>query len=899
MEEKSTKRKFVFIWLLCLSWAHAPSFAHAQTTPATQSRIENLLSLETVMLDESALKLTGAKRLRDGDNKTATRVVVESTQPLDLVFDFGDQPVTVDRLSLETKGLKKNQASIEVLVSTMSSTAGYRSLRTEPMNASGKLPQRFPFEPAAGRWVMIRITSADKKVDRLEFSIAELVVGGYVGTPKSVYKFDESPADAIKVLAKLSDSVQVNLSKDEELLIADAHDGKLDDFSFAEASLLSSGIVDSQMREPLLRKIDQMVAQCEKVIPKNGETFARGKLLLTSLHNGHLQNGYREKQTDVSAVLNDGTFNCVSSATLYAIVGRRIGLDVRGIEVPDHAFAIVYDGTDHADVETTNPHGFNPARNKLGLERFQQTTGFVYIPDNNRSKRREIDELGMVALTWYNHGVGAIERKEYDKALVNFFKALSLDPDNKSAVKNVLSVLGKWSHELFKAGDVEKAMSVLEVGRELAPDDRNLKHNQKAIWQLHIRQLVADDRADEALKQLTEACDRTESNELAELQSWVFIQQGERLVKNNEWESAVAVADNGLERVDESAQRGLQEWRESVLMRWTTTFVKEKDFAKAVDVIEKSGSGSNGWRLDKRLAYIAQEWSRQAKEAEGLEAGAAIAEDLVKRFPDNWQIKKVANAFTDRAANESLTAKDYETALTIYAAARKRDPDNYHFKQREENVWLVMVDPMIKSRDWKSSVDLLERGIKSLPNGHKLKKNLVYCVQEFGRDTSKEKGLAAGEALVAEMADRFPNEFQIQNLRGKQTAIEISRLVKAKQFKEAAEVLSENREAWKTPFEMGKSATFLFYQQCKPHFDAKQWDEAIVILGAAHKEFPKVAGIKTNLEFAWASKAKALLDAEQWEDAAQVYKDAIEMLPSAYKLKQNLEYCESKLKSDK
>jgi len=67
--------------------------------------------------------------------------------------------------------------------------------------------------------------------------------------------------------------------------------------------------------------------------------------------------------------------------------------------VPDHAFSILYDGTNHVDVETTTPQGFDPARDRAALNAFSRTTGYTYIADKNRSKRREINDTGMVALT--------------------------------------------------------------------------------------------------------------------------------------------------------------------------------------------------------------------------------------------------------------------------------------------------------------------------------------------------------------------------------------------------------------------------------------------------------------------------------------------------------------------
>ena len=141
--------------------------------------------------------------------------------------------------------------------------------------------------------------------------------------------------------------------------------------------------------------------------------------------NGPFSKGYSSNQTDVSVILDTGTFNCVSSATLYNILGRRLGLDVRAIEVPDHAFSILYDGTRHADVETTTASGFDPARDKAAQEKIEKQTGFRYIPDSHREQRREIGEAGLVAIIYYNHGVTLTSSKQHYDALLAYFRAMA------------------------------------------------------------------------------------------------------------------------------------------------------------------------------------------------------------------------------------------------------------------------------------------------------------------------------------------------------------------------------------------------------------------------------------------------------------------------------------------
>ena len=112
-------------------------------------------------------------------------------------------------------------------------------------------------------------------------------------------------------------------------------------------------------------RLDEIEAELRRQIDTNLPPEELAARMLPWLHETVLTAGYREKQTDLSVLLDEGLFNCVSSAVVYNALALRLGLDARAIEVPDHAFSIVYDGANHMDVETTTPQGFDPRREKI------------------------------------------------------------------------------------------------------------------------------------------------------------------------------------------------------------------------------------------------------------------------------------------------------------------------------------------------------------------------------------------------------------------------------------------------------------------------------------------------------------------------------------------------------
>ena len=338
---------------------------------------ESLLQLPTAKITRSnSIDDANVERLRDGISGTIAHME-GSDSPAEIVFSF-DEMVTANRFALTVPD-GASSVRIELFSSTESPRAGFSLLRTEVLRGE-KEAQSFKFPPTGSKWLMVRISP----VEGANIAVADFEVFGYEGPPVTKYAFKESPAKAFDVLARLrmSESLVASISEDETKLFADARDGRLDDWTFAEAALLVSGVIDVAERTRYLTQIDQLETAAREATAGAETPFKKGEQLLAWMHSdgGPFANGYVADQTDVSVLLDTSTYNCVSSAVLYNILGRRLGLDLRAIEVPDHAFSVLYDGTNHADVETTTSQGFNPARDRAAQKSLNVKPVFATSP---------------------------------------------------------------------------------------------------------------------------------------------------------------------------------------------------------------------------------------------------------------------------------------------------------------------------------------------------------------------------------------------------------------------------------------------------------------------------------------------------------------------------------------
>lgn len=83
------------------------------------------------------------------------------------------------------------------------------------------------------------------------------------------------------------------------------------------------------------------------------------QFLGTDLATNAIPELYREDQSRISRIFESGEFNCISSAMLYAVAARKLGLDVDGVILPSHAFLQLRLDDRVVEIETTSFNGFD------------------------------------------------------------------------------------------------------------------------------------------------------------------------------------------------------------------------------------------------------------------------------------------------------------------------------------------------------------------------------------------------------------------------------------------------------------------------------------------------------------------------------------------------------------
>ncbi|MEW9921825.1 hypothetical protein AB2B41_19635 [Marimonas sp. MJW-29] len=729
------------------------------------------------------------QELLDNDPETGALFDIPTNEvvSLDLVFSFTGEGVAPEELVLTNwdAGGGERPARFDILYSSVSASSGYRTIRDGPLDAL-KPSEKFKLPVGGANWVMLRLYPAEGAAS---LALADVALLGRVGTPETKYKFGESPAAALDIIAELSafGSGDFDLTEDERDVFSRSKDGILDQRDFENIALIASGVRDPGRRNAFIEQIDALEAEARGNLDVSAPPKELGERLLLWLHDTVLTEGYVERQTNLSEVLSGNRFNCVSSAVLYNVIGQRLGLDLRAIEVPDHAFSILYDGADHFDVETTTARGFNPHRERI--EEFEKLTGYAYIPQSNKSKRREIGRAGLAALIYYNHGVGYLKDGDYYNALLANFRALSLDPELKSAATNALAAMGRWSRDLARSGEWEDATRVAALGRKLAPEDRALVSNEMRVWRDFALAIAETEGPEAGLAILQRGALGVPDADFEPLRSALFIRPGEAAIKSGDWTSAHKIADRGLALLTDTALTDVNSWKEQLFLRQSRQEMNESRFEAAAEILfDGRSTYPESKKVSRALAYLAQSWSDQT---EDYDESISVLRKFSDRFAplagldgvvERNVLKRIRAASGNKVPRDTALemAKRSEELLAAIGSDTAVAP----------LVYRIYGERLIDAKDWQAAARLYSEGLGRFVDDYYIKQNARFVVQEWQRAALAAGGNTELEAVVAQLRTLFPSFSQNKGFGEKELKREVLKRVNAKDYAAALEYLN-------------------------------------------------------------------------------------------------------------
>lgn len=844
------------------------------TVPAFAEKPVNLLTLPQARVVSDGLSEFNEQQispLLDDDPKTLFTTDAIDGTPVELVFGFDGATMAPASIKLVLGQDQKNPppGRIDILASTVSANAGFTSLRSEVIDPLRR-NHSFRFQASAAKWIRVRLIPADG-AGRVE--LADISVIGRKGPPETSYVFGETPAAALEIIRAMETlgSAGLELTQEEQIIFAQARNGDLDQQAFESIALLASGVTDVQKRQSYLTQLDQLAGKASAAVQSAGSTQEKGASLLRFLHQTVFRGGYLEKQTNLSTVLDEGVFNCVSSAVLYNAIGKRLGLDVRAIEVPDHAFSIVYDGLDHMDVETTTSEGFNPHRDRIA--EFENLTGFRYIPQSNKAKRREINAAGLAALIYYNHGVTHLSEGRYREALSANFRAMSLDPEFSSAATNALAALGRWSSDLADKKQWRQATEVAGIGVRLAPKDRGLASNHKAIWQQWAFEESDQGRPESALEIINRAERAIPDSGFAEMRAAVFFRPAEQLIEQGQWADALALTANAPALLSGDARSSMHDWRTVAYIRWAQAMMKAEAYETALSaLVQGHAEYADDQRLRRSARYLGQTWS----ESLSFEPGIAALESIIDAVNGKGEFDGVVSNFLRLKLMQNMQTLPVEQAGLLAERAARLVSDKAA-AELGPSVYETYGHALIDQRDWQAAAEIYAAGLKAFPGSRILQTNARYVIQEWQRHANTSGGVEALQSVVVALRQLFPQFAEDTGLGEAEVLRQIDDRLKQKDFAKARELL-QSAQLLLSPERYRETIEFIVDREAQEAMRTAEWQRAAQIYAAALRELGPSKIFTQNVGYITQEWSRAAADA----NGAAAIADVIEQMQTLF-----------------
>lgn len=278
---------------------------------------------------------------------------------------------------------------------------------------------------------------------------------------------------------------RLELTPLEERMLADADDGRLDDFSLFAAGLIAGGTTDDAQLDDALRHFNLLRGELIERLSAGLDTPEVAQRTLQFLHDEVLRD-YDLHANDLRQTLDQGRFNCITAVLLFNALAAASRLNAIAVETPGHVMSRIQASAGKLDIEATLPPD-------------SSTLSASYHPPKPSGPGRSLTPLGLIALVYYNRGLDLLEQGEFEAAAGANCVALRLDPQSTRATDNLLAVLNNWALACHADQDFQSAYELLERAGRLAPHDRRPTENARAVVGSWIEHLCATERYDAAL----------------------------------------------------------------------------------------------------------------------------------------------------------------------------------------------------------------------------------------------------------------------------------------------------------------------------------------------------------------------------------------------------------------
>ena len=581
-----------------------------------------------------------------------------------------------------------------------------------------------------------------------------------IGVAKTVKEAFADELDQILLLSKL-----------EQQMISTTPPYSYTDY--ATFALLASGLTEDQLDEPK-QKIDQLIDQLTSELELrqvSENVVSRSDHILQLLHTLIFER-YDPAQNRIDGILNQGTFNCVSSAVFYAVACRKFDIRVTGVVMADHSLAqLKLSETAKFDIETTVSSGFDPSSKTGILDQFGQLTGFAYVGSKNYRQRKEVGDRQMLALIFSNRYDQLTKEGKLKEATVALYRAYLLTGDLPFTANTWENAINNYVVALEKEKKSPDTLYVLARFAKVFPKIKKISTLQYSIYINWTQTLVQNKNYAQAIVTAEEGLTYFPENQfLRQNLKVASLDQFYLLSKAGDFEPAFALIQRMTDQFP--AEKAFEMLAVNLVAdqaKISPIVSAEKHFLSAITKYP------NNNKLRELFAYrfikYAETLQIQDKAQEGIDLLERARQMDELALHQSMIVTKLVSMLNNLGL-QLLRAKKYSQARVIIERGLELDPDSKSLNNNWDVVMLqwaqlaygkgqfkesiqILVDGRKKSKRDKrtftqfleayynetalrlldadkvgASVTRFKEGLKLLPNSETLKQNLDFAKSE-------------------------------------------------------------------------------------------------------------------------------------------------------------------------
>jgi tetratricopeptide (TPR) repeat protein len=537
----------------------------------------------------------------------------------------------------------------------------------------------------------------------------------------------------------------------------------LDTRELLDAMIFASG-VDSEKQYAEIRNRYEELEQSAKSKLQFSDPKKQADALLRELHQTAMKGGYDLECSSLAEIFANGKFNCVSSTSLYFLLGTNLGLKLQPISIPGSEYQVGHATLDlivdkqRVQIEPTNADGF-----EWDIKLAQPgVISFNFGPPRNSGS--DVDAWELAGMIYSNRAnkMKSNDQAAKSTAVRNYLAALCLSQTSETPNRNLIATFTNWGPELSKAKRHDEAIRIMEFAHRVTSNDQKIGNNRRMAWVEKIQHLIDEKQDLLAVATIAEAAKAIpEESDFKSATTW-FEVASEKAFKTGSLNQALLIVDRAM-KVLPSQQDTLIQHRTSLVRRQSQRDLEHGNFEASLEVLLRFAPKPEDREMGASIAYHTQEALLSAYSKGGSQLVLKHIGDLREKLPRFDELQKQFESFVRQLVEPFAEKGQYDHAFDSVEELKTVFRDEVAFQHQRGILYVIWGERLEKEKGFEQAYAKLLEGMKACQNNKLLSEHAENCVTRWGSDHLKKKQWSDAIKTYEFGLKTFPNSSIMKN----------------------------------------------------------------------------------------------------------------------------------------